>query len=87
MSRVRHWFHAASDRKNITYIGIVVTALALACAKFEPGFLIKWPLMDDVCTIATALGTIVTALGKGIGDRRVVRTESEALENLRQEEN
>lgn len=80
MSKVRHLFHVASDKKWLTYIGIALVALGIACSQIDRS---ADPLLDRICGIVAFLGTFVTALGKGIGDRREVRTESESLEELR----
>jgi hypothetical protein len=81
---LKHQFHVASDKKNITYIGLVVAALSAACIQVGPEWIeTNFPKMTVVCKIVAALGTFLIALGKGIGDRREVRPETEALEAMR----
>lgn len=81
---IQHQFHSASDRKRITYIGVGITLAALACSQFEPGTMVEWPWVSKTCAVISFLGTLVTALGKGLGDRREYRSEEESLRALRE---
>lgn len=86
VSWLKHQFHVASDKKNITYIGLVVAAASAACVQIGPEWIeANVPKMTAVCKVVGALGTFLVALGKGIGDRREVRPETDALDALRGE--
>ena len=75
-AKLKFYFAAASGKKFVTWLGLAVVTLSAICAKLGVDWIhTNTPWMDSVCTVAGYVGTILTAFGRGLADRRTPRSD------------
>jgi hypothetical protein len=70
-AKLKSLFAAASGKKFVTWLGLAIVTFSAICAKLGQDWIhANVPWMEHVCTIAGYAGTILTAFGRGLADRR-----------------
>jgi hypothetical protein len=70
-AKIKSLLSAASGKKVVTWIGLIVAAISAICLRLGPEWIHEhMPWLEVVCTIAGALGTFAAAAGRGLADRR-----------------
>ncbi len=78
--KLTHWISAASGKKIVTWLGLAVVTLSAMCAKLGADWIhANVPQLESVCTVAGYVGTVLTALGRGIADRRNPQPRSDLV--------
>lgn len=63
----------AAGRKMVTYIGLIISAIASTCLMMGDEWLTAHldPAMPRICGGVIFLGGLIAAFGKGLADRRL----------------
>lgn len=76
-AKIKSLFAAASSKKFVTWLGLAIVTFSAMCAKLGADWIhANTPWLEHVCTIAGYAGTLLTAFGRGLADRRTVADRS-----------
>jgi hypothetical protein len=82
LDKVAKLLHVASGKKLVTMAGLTVATAAAVCDQLGEAWLADHiPFLVGTCTFIGLVGTVTTAFGKGLADRR---KDSDRLQMLKE---
>lgn len=71
MDTIKALFAKMSGKKVVTWLGLAIATLSAVCAKLGADWIhANIPWAEHACTVAGYFGTLLTAFGRGLADRR-----------------